>query len=61
MATESMPAPCRPQRAHPVYSLGWLWFVGWLFTMGYVQLSFWKSVLGLVIWPYYLGTFTSRL
>ncbi len=32
-----------------------LWFIGWLFTIGYLKLSFWKGVLALIIWPYYLG------
>lgn len=35
--------------------LGCLWFGGWLFTIGFAHLSFWKAVLGLVIWPYFLG------
>jgi hypothetical protein len=34
---------------------GSFWFVGWLFTIGFVELTFWKAVLGLVIWPYFLG------
>lgn len=34
---------------------GGLWFMGWLFTIGILDLSFWPAVLGLVIWPYYLG------
>jgi hypothetical protein len=34
---------------------GMLWFGGWLFTIGYAQLGFWKAVLGLIIWPYFLG------
>lgn len=36
-------------------SAGLLWIIGWLFTIGYVQLSFWKGVLAIAIWPYYLG------
>jgi hypothetical protein len=35
--------------------LGTLWIMGWLFTIGYLKLSFWKGVLALIIWPYYLG------
>jgi hypothetical protein len=35
--------------------LGHLWMIGWLFTIGYLRLSFWQGVLGLIIWPYYLG------
>jgi len=34
---------------------GLLWFAGWLFTLGYLGLSFWSGVLALLIWPYYLG------
>lgn len=36
-------------------SLGSLWIVGWLFTIGFEQLTFWKGVLAVVIWPYFLG------
>jgi hypothetical protein len=36
-------------------SLGLLWFVGWLFTIGYLHLGFWRGVLAIVIWPYYIG------
>ena len=36
-------------------SAGLLWFGAWLFTIGFLHLSFWKGVLGLVIWPYYMG------
>ncbi|MFZ2167503.1 MAG: hypothetical protein WAV50_01385 [Minisyncoccia bacterium] len=36
-------------------ALGGLWFIGWIFTIGYLQLTFWKGVLALLIWPYYLG------
>ena len=34
---------------------GSLWFMGWLFTIGFLKLTFWKGVLALVLWPYYLG------
>jgi len=34
---------------------GSAWFAGWLFTIGYLQLAFWKAVLAIVLWPYYLG------
>jgi hypothetical protein len=37
--------------------VGLLWFMGWLFTIGFLQLSFWQGVLALVVWPYYLGVF----
>lgn len=35
---------------------GTLWFGGWLFTIGFLHLPFWKGVLALLLWPYYLGT-----
>ncbi len=44
---------CGPQA--PV-SAGSLWFIGWLFTIGFTHPGFWKAVLGLLIWPYFLGT-----
>lgn len=34
---------------------GVFWFIGWLFTIAYADLIWWKMILGLVIWPYYLG------
>ena len=34
---------------------GSLWLIGWLFTLGYLHLPFWRAVLGLIIWPYFLG------
>ncbi len=36
-------------------SLGVLWLIGWLFTIGFLKLGFWKGALGLLIWPYFLG------
>jgi len=36
-------------------ALGGIWFVGWLFTIGFLQLGFWKGVLALILWPYFLG------
>jgi len=37
---------------------GWagpIWVMGWMFTLGFLHLSFWKAILALVLWPYYLG------
>ena len=34
---------------------GVIWFIGWLFTISYAQLVWWKIIVGLVIWPYFLG------
>jgi hypothetical protein len=35
--------------------IGPLWFTGWLFTLGFLKLAFWKGVLALVVWPYFIG------
>lgn len=35
--------------------IGAFWFAGWLFTIAYANLVWWKIILGLVVWPYYLG------
>lgn len=40
-------------------AIGMLWIVGWLFTIGVLQLHFWKGVLALLVWPYYLGVAVS--
>lgn len=34
---------------------GGLWFAGWLFFLAFTQPIWWKALLGLIIWPYYLG------
>lgn len=40
--------------------VGLLWFAGWLFTIGFLHLHFWRGVLAILVWPYYLGgTFSS--
>ena len=32
-----------------------IWFMGWLFTIGYANLIWWKIILAIVVWPYFLG------
>jgi hypothetical protein len=34
---------------------GMLWFAGWLFTLAFAKLIWWQALLGIIIWPYYLG------
>ncbi|MDQ7842773.1 MAG: hypothetical protein QN141_01595 [Armatimonadota bacterium] len=38
-----------------VETTGPLWFIGWLFTIAFAQLVWWKAILALIFWPYYLG------
>jgi hypothetical protein len=33
----------------------------WLFTIGFLHLTFWKGVLAILLWPYYLGIAFSSL
>ena len=40
---------------------GGLWFAAWLFTIGFLHLTFWRGVIAIVIWPYYLGVKVSAL
>jgi len=36
------------------------WFAAWLFTIGFLKLTFWKGVLAMIAWPYFLGHFVSQ-
>ncbi len=40
---------------------GSFWCAAWLFTIGFLHLGFWRGVLALVIWPYYIGVRVSAL
>jgi hypothetical protein len=53
--TEQIKVTCRSYDGGSL--MGPLWFIGWLFTVGYLKLTFWKGVLALIVWPYYLGVF----
>lgn len=41
--------------------MGGLWFTAWLFTIGYLHLSFWKGFFALIVWPYFIGVHVSAL
>jgi hypothetical protein len=43
------------QPAAPSSVGGMLWFAGWLFTIGFAQLVWWKALLAVIAWPYFLG------
>jgi len=32
-----------------------IWLIGWLFTIGFAELTFWKGVIAVLVWPYFLG------
>ncbi len=33
------------------------WMAGWLFTIGFLNLSLGKIILAILLWPYYIGVF----
>ena len=35
---------------------GAVWIAAWLFTIGYLNLTFWKGIIAFFIWPYFIGT-----
>ncbi|HXZ14350.1 MAG TPA: hypothetical protein VEG64_18325 [Candidatus Sulfotelmatobacter sp.] len=41
--------------------MGSLWLVGWLFTIGFLHLNFWRRVFAILLWPYYLGVHFSAV
>jgi hypothetical protein len=40
---------------------GMIWFIGWLFSIGFLNLSFGKGFLAILLWPYYLGDYFSTV
>ena len=40
---------------------GLLWLAGWLFTIGFLHLTFRKGVAAVVVWPYFLGATLSAV
>ena len=38
---------------------GTLWLAAWLFTIGFLKLSFWQGVLAILLWPYYFGVYAA--
>ncbi len=34
---------------------GTVWVIGWLFTIGFAKLIWWKALIALVAWPYFLA------
>jgi hypothetical protein len=40
---------------------GSLWMAGWLFTIGFLHLTFWQGVLAILLWPYDIGVRVSTM
>ena len=45
----------KPIKIEQHSGLGAAWFIGWLFSIGFLKLGFFKGLLALFIWPYFLG------
>lgn len=52
MASEEKPRVVRVQSGS---TAGVFWFAGWMFTTAFAKLIWWKILLALVIWPWYLA------
>lgn len=61
METETHPANCPKIRIEQHTLMSGIWFAAWLFTIGFLHLTFWKGVLAIVLWPYYIGVHVSSL
>ena len=34
---------------------GAIWVIGWWFTIGFAKLVWWKAIIAVLFWAYYLG------
>ena len=37
--------------------IGIVWVAMWLFTIGFLNLGFWKGLVAFFVWPFFLGVF----
>lgn len=51
MATDVVPRKLQVQSG----LAGMLWFAGWLFTIAFAKLVWWKALLAVMVWPYFLA------
>lgn len=61
METETPVKPVQKIRIEQHSIAGLFWCASWLFTIGFLHLSFWKGLFAIVIWPYYIGHYVSGL
>ena len=50
MGSEYKSAPARVDAG-----VGIFWLIGWLFTIAFAKLVWWQAIIGIFLWPYYLG------
>jgi hypothetical protein len=58
-AAENSAAP-KKTVVHNTTHIAGFWFAGWLFAIGFCKLVWWKALLALVLWPYFLGDLIAR-
>jgi hypothetical protein len=61
MSTDACATHPQKIQIHQQTFMGMAWFAAWLFTIGYLHLTFWSGVLALVLWPYYIGSHAGAL
>jgi hypothetical protein len=52
MSTETKPTRTI---VHSGSLTGAFWSAGWMFTIAYAKLIWWKALLALIVWPYFLA------
>ncbi len=52
MGDESKNVKVKVERAG---GMGLVWFMGWLFTIGYLHLGLLRAIYAILVWPFYLG------
>ena len=45
----------QPIKVENQTGVGMLWFIGWLFTIGFTSKGFLGAICALFVWPYMLG------
>jgi hypothetical protein len=61
MATDDCTRHPQKIQIHQQTFMGLAWCAAWLFTIGYLHLSFWRGVLAIFLWPYYIGSHAGAL
>ena len=50
MGSEHKSAPARVDAG-----VGIFWLIGWLFTIAFAHLVWWQIIVGIIIWPFFIG------
>jgi hypothetical protein len=61
MSTDACATHSQKIQIHQQTFMGMAWCAAWLFTIGYLQLNFWRGMLAIALWPYYIGSHAGAL